>query len=192
MSRPVSWLALVLGALGLAPVAVRGQDTILTPPNFERKDSDQYRQWLGSDAALPTKEQQEKTDALAKYLIRRLTNHQWQTQPGAMRTMISEATGWIDDIYNPKIKNTHLQKEFGLKMRDALEEVLTNPGQKNIALVNAGRILDHLISVGRVDEPAELIAKVLAEPKHNDGTRFWVFRSARHLLAAAQQKPPVV
>jgi hypothetical protein len=88
----------------------------------------------------------------------------------------------------PKPEQQAFVEEFGKKLTARLAEVVKN--RKKIARLNAAMVLARLAATGQ-EQAADVLAKVVADPKENDAVKLYALRGLRDIFALGQGENPV-
>jgi len=182
--------------LSFDPSAARAQDLYLKedrPFNSERQEA--LKAGLAADPGPPSEAQVQAAEIGARFLVYRITDPRVRENkvPGTITTVINQFEHWLGQIFrSPEVKNPEMQVIVRKKLLEALGNVLAPDNQLNITRANATRMLARLAAVSGHEETADLLVKVLTDPKQVDGARYWALKGLKELLLRAYQKPPTV
>lgn len=194
MSRAALCCTVVCGIWSLfGSSAARAQEIYLKedrPFNTERQEA--LEAGLTAEPGPPTDAQVQAAEVAARFLVYRLTDPRgWQDKPPRAITGIVEQCNFrLVKIFAKGVSNPQMQVVFRNKMLEALGNVLAPEKQFNITRVNATRVLARLAELSGHEETADLLLKVLTDPKQVDGARYWAFKGLKGLLLRQSQTPP--
>jgi hypothetical protein len=165
----------------LAAGLATGQDIRL---KFEgRYDARQLDELLEKDPPNLDNKEAETVKAAACYHIYPLTLSENQFKPGEMDKLVKYTEDFIKKFCKKK-PTSKARQECAKQTLAALQLILSNVKQPAVARVNAGRLLMRLAAESGMEETADVAREVIAEPKQNDGARYYCFKAVRELYLA--------
>ncbi len=90
-------------------------------------------------------------------------------------------------------KNTAVQDEFLTRLMTELELLAAEPDQFPITRTNAARVAARLALLSQREEVADLLVKIVVDPKQVEGAKYWALMGLKDLQSklALKQTPPI-
>ncbi len=121
-----------------------------------------------------------------------------QNNPTWMARQVDFCEGRIRNVFPireklEEVKNTAMQEEFVKRMLIELARLLPEPDQFPITRVNAARVAARLASLSGREETADLLVKIIVDPKQVEGAKYYALQGLKELQKnlSVTQTPPI-
>jgi hypothetical protein len=203
MSRP---LFLAVLTLSLAPSLVSAEDKFLREDRKLTDADTKFKEALPKPTAEAPLTDDLKTaiEIVVRHAVYPMADpdKKVQNNPMLMSRQVDLCEGRIRNVFKAaEVQNTAMQDEFLKRMMTELERLLLpEPDQYPITRVNAARVASKLAALSGREEAADLLVKIIAEPKKGEkdpkqveGAKYYALQGLKELQRnlAQKQTPPI-
>lgn len=188
----VGLLAFQAALISVNPARAQGRrgDDIRLPAEDLKGDDKARLLAFKQGSQAPTSQDAKLLEKAAKWYVNRVTWVEFQikepnvTEKRTMNDIFLEFNSGVVDQKgrNRKDEQDAFMSAYSKALKPCIKEIVANPEQKQIARINAARMLARLGECGQ-DEVADLLVETLESKGQIEAVRFWALRGLRGLFA---------